>query len=542
MPTDPRTVKRVPVKRSVAATQTFCERAAQRYMTMTRPGGRRAKSDRIDATIPQRPWSVLRNPFPPLAALREEELDIIHRDSMRLLSEHGIKVLNDRALRLFEKSGAIVDFGEQMVRADESLIMNAIGSAPPEFTITTRNRDRPLAIGGNAINFGYVSGPPNVHCRVKGRRSGNFEDYQNLIRLAQHFNIIHTLGGQCCAPIELPANTRHLDIYRANLTLSDKSFFASSIGAGRVTDAIAMMAIAKGVSLDQMRTEPALASVFNANSPRLFDDPLTEGLMTMAEFGQPAIVTPFTLMGAMTPVTLAAAMVQQNAEALLAIALTQLVNPGAPVIYGAFTSNVDMKSGAPAFGTPENAKANLIGGQLARRYRLPYRSSNCNAANIVDAQATYESMMSLWSTVMSHTNVVLHGAGWLEGGLVASYEKVILDIEMMQNIAAFLDPTPVSTGHNNVEAITAVSPGGHFFGTEHTMARYQTAFYTPMLSDWQNHGAWEAAGSKTATERATFLWQKALEEYRQPPMDEARREELDDYVRRRQLEIGVGEP
>jgi trimethylamine--corrinoid protein Co-methyltransferase len=477
-----------------------------------------------------------------LALLSPEELETIHCDSMRLLSEHGIKVLNTRALDLFKQAGAIVDYGEQQVRADESLIMAALATAPNEFRITTRNRERVLSIGGNAINFGFVSGPPNVHCMLKGRRSGNFEDYQNLIRLAQHFNVIHTLGGQCCAPQELPANSRHLDIYRANLTLTDKSFLASGIGVGRVMDAIKMMAIAKGMTLEEMRSEPALSTVVNVNSPRMLDDPLTDGLMTMAEYGQPVIVTPFTLMGAMTPVTLPAAMVQQNAEALLAIALTQLVRPGAPVVYGAFTSNVDMKSGTPAFGTPENARANIIGGQLARRYGLPYRSSNCNASNVVDAQATYESAMSVWSAAIAHTNIVLHGGGWLEGGLVASYEKVILDVELLQNMAAFLEPFHVAPEEDDVEIITAVAPGGHFFGTNHTMARYQSAFYTPLLSDWQNHGAWEASGGLTATQRATAIWQKALAEYEQPSMDHGIREALDDYVTRRYEEIGNGEP
>lgn len=508
---------------------------------MRRPGGRSAKSARAHAGLPQRPWAIVRNPHPPLAILTEDQLQSLHDDSMRLLSQHGMKVLNARAFALFKKAGAIVDADSQMVRADESLIAAALKTAPQKFDLISRNRCRPLPMGGNAINFGFVSGPPAVHCNVKGRRGGNMEDYQNLIRLAQHFNIIHMLGGQCCAPVELPANTRHLDVYEADLLLTDKSFLASAIGRGRIMDAISMVAIAKGMSLEEMKAEPALCSVINVNSPRLLDDPLTEGLMAMAEFGQPVIATPFTLMGAMTPVTLAAAMVQQNAEALLTIALTQLVNPGAPVIYGAFTSNVDMKSGAPAFGTPENARANIIAGQFARRYRLPYRSSNCNASNIVDAQAAYESAMSLWSTAMAHANFVLHGAGWLEGGLVASYEKVILDVEMMQSIAAFLDPIPAGS-EDSVAAIAAAPPGGHFFGTEHTMSRYQTAFYEPLLSDWQNHGAWEASGGKTATARATQLWQKALEEYRQPAMDEATREELAAYVARRKREIGAAEP
>lgn len=508
---------------------------------MRRPGGRSAKSARAHAGLPQRPWASVRNPHPPLAVLTEDQLQSLHDDSIRLLSEHGMRILNARALALFKKAGAIVDAGSQMVRADESLIAEALKTAPRQFSLVPRNRQKPLSMGSNAINFGFVSGPPAVHCHLKGRRAGNMEDYRNLIRLAQHFNIVHMLGGQCCAPVELPANTRHLDVYEADLVLTDKSFLASAIGRGRIMDAINMVAIAKGMSPEEMKAEPAICSVVNVNSPRLLDDPLTEGLMAMAEFGQPVIATPFTLMGAMTPVTLSAAMVQQNAEALLTIALTQLVNPGAPVIYGAFTSNVDMKTGAPAFGTPENARANIIAGQLARRYGLPYRSSNCNASNIVDAQAAYESAMSLWSAAMAHANFVLHGAGWLEGGLVASYEKVILDVEMMQNMAAFLDPAPRDDG-DSVAAIAAAPPGGHFFGTEHTMARYQTAFYEPLLSDWQNHGAWEASGSKTATERATLLWQKALDEYQQPPMAEAIREELAAYVANRKREIGSVEP
>jgi trimethylamine--corrinoid protein Co-methyltransferase len=484
----------------------------------------------------------LRNPFPPLQSLSEHQLQVLHRDTMRLLSGHGLKVLNARARALFARAGAIVDQGEQLVRADESLIMAALRSAPRTFSVIPRNPDNALPIGGNAINFGFVSGPPNVHCRLKGRRAGNFEDYRNLIRLAQYFNVIHTLGGQCCAPMDLPANTRHLDIYHANLTLTDKSFLASSIGAGRVSDALHMVAIAKGMTVQDMKNEPAFMTVFNVNSPRLLDEPLTDGLMAMAEYRQPVIVTPFTLMGAMTPVTLTAAMVQQNAEALLTIALTQLVNPGAPVVYGAFTSNVDMKSGAPAFGTPENARANIIGGQLARHYGLPYRSSNCNAANTVDAQATYESMMSLWSAILAHSNIVLHGAGWMEGGLVASYEKVVLDVEMLQNLAAFLAPATPDADEDVVAAIAAVAPGGHFFGTDHTMARYETAFHVPLLSDWQNHGAWEEQGSRSATERATALWQRALQEYEEPSLDPARREALDAYVIRRKEEIGSGEP
>ena len=274
----------------------------------------------------------------------------------------------------------------------------------------------------------------------RGRRSGNYRDYCDLVRLAQHFNCIHMLGNQVCAPVEMPANSRHLDTYFANLTLTDKSFHVSAIGRGRALDGISMMAIAREMTLDQMRDDPGVTTIISVNSPRRFDDAMSEGLMTMAEHGQSVAVTPFTLMGAMSPVTLAGALAQQNAEALFGVTLTQLVRPGAPVMYGAFTSNVDMRSGAPAFGTPENTKANIASGQLARRYNLPYRTTPGSASNAADAQGTYETMMALWGAVLGHGNLVYHAAGWQEGGLTASFEKFIIDVEMIQHMMEFLHP------------------------------------------------------------------------------------------------------
>ena len=387
--------------------------------------------------------------------------------------------------------------------------------------------------------FGLVAGPPNVHDRINGRRQGNLADYRNFIKLAHHFNAIHIIGNQVCAPMELPANARHLDTYNANLSLSDLSFHCSAIGRARAIDGITMMAIARGITLEEMAASPGVTTIISINSPRLFDDAMADGLIAMAEHGQPVTITPFTLMGAMTPVTLAAALCQQNAEALFGVVLTQLVNPGTPVMYGAFTSNVDMKSGAPAFGTPENAKANIIAGQLARRYNLPYRTSNANASNTVDLQAAYETEMSTWGAVLGGANLIYHAAGWLEGGLTASYEKLVLDVEILQNMMEFLRPLPFEVDDLGFEAIKSVPAGGHFFGAEHTMSRYTTAFYQPMLSNWQNHGAWEEAGSKDAVERATELWQQALRDYEEPVMDPARREELDAYIARRRAEIAA---
>jgi trimethylamine--corrinoid protein Co-methyltransferase len=461
---------------------------------------------------------------------------------MRILSELGIRVLSPKVMDLFAAAGALVDRATGTIRIDEAIVAEALRTVPERFTLTGRTPSKQLTIGGNHMAFGLVAGPPNVHDCINGRRTGNMKDYENFIRLAHYFNCIHLIGNQVTAPQELPANSRHLDTYRANLTLSDLSFHCTAIGRGRATDGINMMAIARGITPEQMAEAPGVITIISVNSPRLLDGEMADGLIAMAEHGQPVAVTPFTLMGAMTPVSLPAALAQQNAEALFGVTLTQLVRPGAPVMYGAFTSNVDMKSGAPAFGTPENTKANLIAGQLARRYRLPYRTSNANASNAVDLQAAYETAMATWGAVGGGANLIYHAAGWLEGGLTASFEKLILDVEILQNMMEVMRPIDFSEEELGFDTIASVPTGGHFFGTEHTLQRYETAFYAPMLSDWTNYGGWEAAGAKTALTRATALWQRALEEYEEPKMEPAIREELDAYVARRREKIGLGEP
>ncbi|RWM00667.1 MAG: methyltransferase [Mesorhizobium sp.] len=504
-----------------------------------RGGGRRSKLGRSGGGIAQLPWQSVKNPYPPMQLLDEERMVQLHKTSMRILSELGIRVMSEKVMDLFAKAGAIVDRESNTIRIDESIVTEALRNVPSSFTLTSRNPDKQLHFGSNSLVFGLVAGPPNVHDRINGRRPGNLPDYQNFIRLAHHFNAIHIIGNQVVAPIELPANSRHLDTYHANLTLSDLSFHCTAIGRARAMDGINMMAIARGISVEEMRASPGVTTIISINSPRLFDDAMAEGLIAMAEHGQPVTVTPFTLMGAMTPVTLAAALCQQNAEALFGVTLIQLVNPGTPVMYGAFTSNVDMKSGAPAFGTPENAKANIIAGQLARRYNLPYRTSNANASNVVDLQAAYETEMATWGAVLGGANLIYHAAGWLEGGLTASYEKLVLDVEILQNMMEFLRPLPFQEDDLGFEAIKSVPAGGHFFGAEHTMSRYTTAFYQPMLSNWQNYGAWQEAGGKDALERATELWQQALHDYEEPVMDPAIREELDAYVARHREEIAT---
>lgn len=508
-----------------------------------RSSGRRSKkSVRATGGIEQLPWQQVSNPHPYFELLTEEQLDRLHATSMRILSESGIRVMGDNVMDFFAAAGALLDPNDRTIRIDESIVAEALKTVPRSFTLNSRNPAKQITIGERNICFGLVAGPPFVHDRINGRRAGNYEDYCNFIRLAHHFNVIHLIGNQVTAPLEMPANNRHLDTYLANLTYSDLSFHCTAIGQGRAMDGINMMAIARGMSVEEMRQSPGVITIISVNSPRLFDDLMGDGLIAMAEHGQAVTVTPFTLMGAMTPVTLPAALAQQNAEALFGVVLTQLVNPGAPVMYGSFTSNVDMRSGAPAFGTPENAKANLAGGQLARRYGIPYRTSNANASNAVDLQATYETMMSTWGAVTGGANMVYHAAGWLEGGLTASYEKFILDVEIIQNMIEFLKPMRFDEDELGFDTINSVPTGGHFFGTDHTMARYETAFYRPMLSDWQNYENWEGAGAKQAIERATGLWQRALRDYEEPAMDSATAEELAAYVAKRREQIGADEP
>lgn len=509
-------------------------------MATTRPA-RRPRRSREGGQLGARLLGTppLRNSFKPIEVLSEDQLMAIHEASLRLLEEIGIEFMGAAARRRLREAGATVDEASGLVKIPRELVLDALKSAPTRFTLTPRNPERRIHLGDNHISFGLVAGPPNIHDCVEGRRAGNHADYVKLIKLAQSFDIIHLIGNQPTAPIELSAGTRHLDCYLANLTYSDRVYHCTAIGRNRALDGIDMMAIARGKTREELAEDPSVTTIISVNSPRRFDAAMSDGLMTMAEFGQSVCVTPFTLMGAMTPVTLAAALTQQNAEALAGIALTQLVRPGAPVIYGAFTSNVDMRSGAPAFGTPENARATLAAGQLARLYKLPYRASNSCAANVVDAQAAYESEMSIWSSVMGHANLVYHGAGWMEGGLTASFEKIVLDVEMLQMMAATVKPTDVDAGEiaEGLEAIADVPTGGHFFGAAHTLARYETAFYQPLLSNWQNYESWEIAGGLNATQRATRIWQQALDSYEQPLLDPAIAEALDAFVARRKEEL-----
>jgi len=479
------------------------------------------------------------NRYKPVDVLDAEQLEAIHEASLRILEEFGIEFLSDTARTTMRRAGAALDADGLRLRLDRGMVLDAVAKAPPSFTLQARNPAHDLVFGGNNIVFASVASAPNAADLDRGRRPGNQDDFRDLLRLSQALNIVHMIGGYPVEPTDLPAATRHLDCYLDMIRLTDKIWRPYALGGGRIGDAIEMTALARGIDRAQLMAGPSVLTNVNTNSPLRVDGPMLDGLAELALAGQAISVTPFTLAGAMSPVTLAGSLAQQNAEALAVIAYAQILRPGTPVIYGGFTSNVDMRSGAPAFGTPEYARAAIAGGQLARRYNLPYRSSNANAANALDAQAAYESMMSLWSAVMAHGNLIMHAAGWMEGGLVASFEKMALDAELLQGMAEFLAPIRVDEGTLALDAIREVGPGGHFFGAAHTLARYETAFYAPLLSDWRNFENWRDAGAPTAEQRANGIWKRLLADYRPPPLDPAITEALDAYVARRKEAIAA---
>lgn len=502
-----------------------------------RAGGRERTRAAAAAGIDQLPFTRVRRHFEPTKVVSEDEVEAIHDASLSILRDTGIDVLEEAAQKLYVDAGCTIDGNR--VRFDPDMVVETIGSAPAEFTLHARNPAHDLRIGGNNVVFSAVASPPNVGDASGGRRSGNRKDFQKLVRLSQHFNVVHMHGGYPVEPADLHPSIRHLHATFDLLTLSDKAIHAYSLGRVRNIDCLEMARISRQIPASQLDDEPSIYTIINSSSPLRLDVPMLQGILEFSARNQPIVMTPFTLAGAMAPVTIAGAVAQQNAEALAGIALTQLVRKGSPVAYGGFTSNVDMKSGAPAFGTPEFIKAAMLGGQMARRYRLPYRSSNVNAANAVDAQAGYESAFSLWGAIMGGANIVFHGAGWLEGGLRASFEKMVVDVDLLQMMQTFLRPLEVNDDELALAAIDEVGPGGHFFGTQHTQDRYRTAFYNPLISDWRNFESWEEAGSPTADRKAAELVPAFLAEYEQPAMPEDVRAELEDFVSRRVAEGGV---
>jgi trimethylamine--corrinoid protein Co-methyltransferase len=502
---------------------------------------RRRESPRAAAAA-QPPRSTryrnLVNPFEPVRLFSDDQVESMHLAALGILERQGMRVLSPRGRTVLAAAGAQVDEATQMVRLDPGMVAAALSTVPAEVNLVAGNPLHTLRVGGHHVIFAPVAGPPSVSDLERGKRSGTIADYRDLVRLAQSFDVIHVLG-QMTEPGDAPVHERHLDTTLAQLTLGDKPPYFYCRGAAQLADCFAMLRIAQGIDEDSFRREPRCYSICNTNSPLQLDLPMTDGIIEFALNGQLMIVTPFTLAGAMAPITIPGALMLAHAEALFGITLNQIVRAGAPVMYGSFTSNVDMKSGSPAFGTPEYAKAAFGAGQLARRIGVPWRCSSATAGNAPDAQATYESQMSLWGALLGGCHFVLHAAGWLEGGLTASYEKFILDVEMLQMFAELFQPVPASPDDIGTEAVAEVGPGGHFFSAAHTMQRYRDAFYTPLVSDWRNYGQWFDDGAKTATERACKVWKNTLAAFEAPAIDPAVTEALNAFVARRRAEGGA---
>jgi trimethylamine--corrinoid protein Co-methyltransferase len=491
------------------------------------------RSSRKRLPIESLPFKALHNFLPPVQMLDEAQIARLHEASMRILVEIGIRFMEAEALELWASAGATVDRSTQIVRMDRELVMALVKRAPSQFTLRARDPNKSLPVGGNFTIFATTSGVPFVSDLERGRRAGSVEALHELVKLAHMCPPIHVVESQVTEPQDVPVWQRYLERGWAIFTLSDKPVAQAAHGRSVATDCLNMAAIVFG-GHDEIKKQPVMVSVVNANSPLTYDTNMVEGIITYARGGQPIVMTPFILAGAMSPITMAAAVAQQNAEALAGIALTQIVNPGVPVIYGGFTTNTDMATGSPAFGTPEGAWAFFAGAQLARHYGLPYRGSGgLNTSKVVDAQAAMETQMSLWPVILSHTNYVMHAAGWLEGGLVCSYEKLVLDVEGLAMMQKLFEPVEISEATLALDMIREVGPGGHHFGTPHTLERFQTEFYRSTLMDRQNIGVWEEQGRQDAAQRALRVWKELLANYEKPPIDPAVEEALRDYIERR---------
>jgi trimethylamine--corrinoid protein Co-methyltransferase len=475
------------------------------------------------------------NRLPRYEILSEDAMSVLDRGWRRIVSEIGIEFLLDDALDEFRRAGQKVD--GQRVILDPDFLLEQVAKAPREFDLQARNPERTVHIGGDHMVFASVYGCPFVR-EGDQRREATMRDFENLVRLSQAFPELDSPGGTICEPNDRPLDSRHLDMVFALQTLSDKPYMGSVTSGPNAADTIRMGEILFG-GREAIERSPASISLINVNSPLRYDDRMLSALVEYARAGQALIVTPFLLMGAMSPVSIPATLAQQMAEALAGIALVQLIRPGSPVVFGSFLSNTDMQSGSPSFGTPESAVGLLCTGQIARSFGLPFRSGGgLNSSQTVDAQAAYESLMTMLPTFLAGANFVLHSAGWLEAGLVSCYEKFIVDVEILRELRHEFTPIDFDEDSLAFGAHEEVGPGGHFLGAAHTLERFRECFYRPLLSSTENFERWQRNGGRDATARASEIWRKTLEDYEEPPLDGAIREELEEFVTRRRAELG----
>lgn len=500
---------------------------------------RRLDSEARRVKVRQRPWSPWRSSLKPLEPLSADAVEAIHQTSLEILESVGVAILLPEARAILARAGCLVDEDKGRVRFGRELVEAMLPLAPARVALHARNPAHDLVLGGDQVCVATCVGPPNVTDLDRGRRPGSFADYCELLKLAQSLNVVHLNAGYAPEPIDVDINLRHLHATQAMLTLTDKVAWSFTFAPRRMQDVFEMVRIARGVTAEEQIARPGFHALINTNSPLQIDQPMLHGILEMARLGQPLCITPFAMAGASMPVTPAGTLAVMNAEILAGLTLAQLVRPGAPIVYGSVGVNVDLRSGAPAYGSPEFMQMQFAGGQLARRYGLPLRASPMNSAPNLDEQAAYETALPLWGILQSGVNLMLHGVGWLEGGLAVSYEKYILDAEMLQVLRAATEPFPVDAASLALDAVREVGPGGHFFAHPHTLARYESAFYLPLLSDWRSHAQWREDGARGAMQRANRIWKDLLAAYEPPPLDPARAEELDDYVARRTAEGGA---
>ncbi len=475
---------------------------------------RRRRRTNLKPTKTRSPnYSNLKHPFAPQKAFSDDEIQNIHDTALRVLEELGVKVLLPEAREIFAKAGAkVVD---DMVFIGRDIVTQALKTAPKNIRLRCANPLKEVDYVEGSMIFGPGSGCPNVTDMKRGRRPGDMASHIETIKLSQHYDVIHMIG-QSAEPQDVQIQFRHYEMVRAQLEFADKHMHFFARGRGQVMEGFEMVQLGLNLSDDEFQNDPWMTTIINTNSPRLLDNPMAQGIIDYARNGQLTIITPFCLAGAMAPITVAGALTLQHAESLMGITLAQITRPGAPVSYGGFSSNVDMKSGAPAFGTPEQFKMQLGGGQLARLIDMPWRSAAGSASNTADMQAANENNTALWGCLMANATFTLHSAGWLEGGLSFGYEKFINDVEVLQTMAELCEKPVGNDAEIGFDALKDVDPGGHFFATQHTMDRYETAFYQPIVADLRNFGAWEEDGAKTSSERAAGIWQGILADFQTP--------------------------
>ncbi len=478
----------------------------------------------------------LKREIPPYIMMSEEGLDIIEDKTEELLQEVGVEFRgDDEALRIWKEAGA--DVNGIRVRFDRGLVRDIItNTTPSSFMQHARNPERSVRLGGDHIVFAPAYGSPFVSDLDRGRRYGTLVDFENIIKLAYSSPWLHHSGGTVCEPVDIPVNKRHLDMVYAHMRYSDMPFMGSVTTRERALDSVEMARILFGA--DYVENHCVIMGNINMNSPLVYDEAMSGALRAYSEANQCPVVVPFVLGGATGPVTIAGCIAQSLAEVMVGVALGQLVRPGSPAVFGNFTTTVNLRAGAPSFGTPESAAASYVVGQLARRFNVPLRcSGGFTSSQSVDAQATNESVNSLNAAVLCGAHFVLHAAGWMESALVMNYEKMIIDADYLGALHKFVKGINVDSDQFAISSFEEVGPGNHFFGSAHTMKYYQEAFYESELFSTQSYEQWEDEGSKNVVQRANAKWKKMLETYQEPGLDQAKDEELKEFMNRRKNEM-----